>query len=209
MTIPVERWREEIFDVIDNCDARCISWNEQFRRVDKVLARFAAEVREAALQEAAEMCVSSRYAIGNARERAVGPVSIPLRRRDYQSEDAATSPSQTCRSATTRRRRQSHENQPHRRVHLDRRHRVSWSGLECKAKPRPTSGTAVVLPLAGFAGGHPRRDGGGACERDVGANRITVAEWKALHASKGRRKLVKAKLATKRKRKPTPFVERW
>jgi hypothetical protein len=59
MTIPVERWREEIFDVIDNCDARCISWNEQFRRVDKVLARFAAEVREAALQEAAEMCVSS------------------------------------------------------------------------------------------------------------------------------------------------------
>ena len=43
----------------------------------------------------------------------------------------------------------------------------------------------------------------------MGANRITVAEWKALHASKGRRKLVKAKLATKRKRKPTPFVERW
>jgi hypothetical protein len=57
MTTTIARWREEIFEIIDAAEARCISMTEQHRRIERVLARFAAEVRDVALDDAARICV--------------------------------------------------------------------------------------------------------------------------------------------------------
>jgi len=62
-TVNIAAWRAEIIEAVDDCNHRCLPWTEQHRRVEKVLARFAAEVRAGALDDAAAMCELAAGAI--------------------------------------------------------------------------------------------------------------------------------------------------
>lgn len=51
-TFNAAQWREQIIEAVDDCNHRCLPWEEQHRRVEKLVEK----LRAAALDEALEAC---------------------------------------------------------------------------------------------------------------------------------------------------------